>query len=232
MVLRCQQKRYNAPGLWRACHPMSVLNRIFRQAVALSCAACLFAPPSYSFHHPGNVKPEKVDTPATEQLIEKLSHQPELLRIEYLHYMLGLPEDLGANRFTTSKHYIWYGKHHQGIKYELLQEQPQPGIITESTFVVHIDDLNLDLQKVEGKYGKAPHKYFDQQSNPTEEYAFAPNTVTSFTQKHNTFQVDRIAIHYKGDALPPASPLDLATASAERKNEAMSHFKIRDIRSL
>lgn len=204
---------------------MSVLNQIFRHAFVLSCALSLFARPSFCFHHPGNVKPEKIDRPETEQLIEKLGHQPELLRVEYLQYLLGHPEDLGANRFNTSKHYIWYRQHHQGIKFELIQEEPKPGMIVESTFIMHVDDLPLDLQKVESKFGKAPHKFFDQQACPTEEYAFAPNTVTSYTQKHNTFQVDRIAIHYKGDALPPPSALDMATASAQRKNEAMSHFQ-------
>jgi hypothetical protein len=152
-----------------------------------------------------NPKVERIDTAETEEMVNKLSHQPELICIRYLHYFLGRPEDSPANRFNPTKHYLWYRPNHSGVKYELVQEEVQPGLVTESTLVFNTDDLDLDLQKVESKFGKAPRKYFDQASSPTLEYSFAPNTVISFNQRANTFQVGRIAINYKGDPLPPPS---------------------------
>jgi hypothetical protein len=168
--------------------------------------------------------PDQIDTAETEELVNKLSHQPELICIRYLHYFLGRPEDSPINRFNPSKHYIWYRPNHSGVKYELVQEEPQPGNVLESTLVFNTDDLDLDLQKVESKFGKAPRKYFDQMSSPTEEYSFAPNTVISFTQKPNAFQIGRIAINYKGDPLPPPGPEDIARAQLQRKGLAMDHI--------
>lgn len=171
-----------------------------------------------------NAQPDKIDTAEAEELVNKLAHQPELLCIRYLHYFFGRPEDSPANRFNTTKHYVWYRPNRRGVKYELVQEEAQPGIVTESTLLFHTDDLDLDLQKVESKFGKSPRKYFDQSSAPTEEYSFAPNTVISFTQKPNTFQVNRIAINYKGDPLPPPSLEDMGRAQMQRKGLAMDHL--------
>jgi hypothetical protein len=171
-----------------------------------------------------NSKVERIDTAETEEMVNKLSHQPELLCIRYLHYFLGRPEDSPANRFNPTKHYLWYRPNRRGVKYELVQEEAQPGRVTESTLVFNTDDLDLDLQKVESKFGKAPKKYFDQASSPTEEYSFAPNTVISFTQKPNTFQVGRIAINYKGDPLPPPGLEDMARAQLQRKGLGMDHI--------
>jgi hypothetical protein len=171
-----------------------------------------------------NPKVERIDTAETEEMVNKLSHQPELICIRYLHYFLGRPEDSPANRFNPTKHYLWYRPNHSGVKYELVQEEVQPGLVTESTLVFNTDDLDLDLQKVESKFGKAPRKYFDQASSPTLEYSFAPNTVISFNQRANTFQVGRIAINYKGDPLPPPSLEDMSRAQLQRKGLAMDHI--------
>lgn len=190
--------------------------------------SCLLAAVSLSVLSSGLVgaknSVERIDTAETEDLVNRLGHQPELICIRYLHYFLGRPEDAPANRFNPTKHYVWYRPNRRGIKYELVQEEAQPGRVTESTLVLHTDDLDLDLTKVESRFGKAPRKYFDQTTAPTEEYSFAPNTITSFTQKHNTFQISRIAINYKGDPLPPPSMEDMARASLQRKGLGVDHL--------
>ncbi len=201
--------------------PMNIKKNLCRIIVACSLSVGLVSAVGAKNSRP---PVDQIDTAETEEMVNKLSHQPELICIRYLHYFLGRPEDSPANRFNPTKHYVWYRPNRRGLKYELVQEEAQPGRITESTLVFHTDDLDLDLQKVESKFGKSPRKYFDQTSAPTEEYSFAPNTVISFTQKPNTFQIGRIAINYKGDPLPPPSLEDLARAQLQRKGLGMDHL--------
>lgn len=196
--------------------------KCFRRALAVLAVSVGLAGGVYAKN--SNPQVERIDTAEAEEMVNKLAHQPELICIRYLHYFLGRPEDSPANRFNATKHYVWYRPNRRGVKYELVQEEAQPGRVTESTLLFHTDDLDLDLQKVESKFGKAPRKYFDQMSSPTEEYSFAPNTVISFTQKPNTFQVGRIAINYKGDPLPPPSLEDMARAQMQRKGLGMDHI--------
>lgn len=196
--------------------------KCFRRALAALAVSVGLAGGVYAKN--SNQQVERIDTAEAEEMVNKLAHQPELICIRYLHYFLGRPEDSPANRFNSTKHYVWYRPNRRGVKYELVQEESQPGRVTESTLLFHTDDLDLDLQKVESKFGKAPRKYFDQMSSPTEEYSFAPNTVISFTQKPNTFQVGRIAINYKGDPLPPPSLEDMARAQMQRKGLGMDHI--------
>jgi hypothetical protein len=210
--------QYNS-AWWQLIVVMNI-RRKFCQIIAAVSLAITYANAALAKAPP----PDQIDTAETEELVNKLSHQPELICIRYLHYFLGRPEDSPANRFNPNKHYVWYRPNRRGVKYELVQEELQPGVVSESTLVFHTDDLDLDLQKVEKKFGKSQRKYFDQTSSPTEEYSFAPNTVISFTQKPNAFQVGRIAINYKGDPLPPPGVEDIARAQLQRKGLAMDHI--------
>jgi hypothetical protein len=201
--------------------PMNIKKNFCRIVTAVSLSVCSAGGVLAKNSKP---PPDQIDTAETEEMVNKLAHQPELICIRYLHYFLGRPEDSPINRFNPTKHYVWYRPNRRGLKYELVQEEAQPGHITESTLVFHTDDLDLDLEKVESKFGKSQRKYFDQTSAPTEEYSFAPNTVMSFTQKPNTFQIGRIAINYKGDPLPPPSLEDIARAQLQPKGLGMDHI--------
>lgn len=123
---------------------------------------------------------------------------------------------------ALSKHYTWCRDNGQGAKYELMQEESKAGVVVESTFLLHADDLKLDLPGVESKYGPGAHKFFDQQTWPAEEYSFAPDTQITFTQGHNQFRVTRITVHYKGAGLPTVADADMIAAHLYRKNRAMA----------
>src|SRR5579883_2802297 len=79
---------------------------------------------------------EQVD-PVAENVIWQVSHDPSLMNIQYLKYLIGRPENERTQR-SLSKSYYWYDADYQ-LAYELHQTERAPGQVVESTMIVYLD---------------------------------------------------------------------------------------------
>ena len=162
----------------------------------------------------------------TLQLVEQIAHQPELMNLRYLQYVIGPPSN-AASQFGYIKRYYWDDPSQQGlVKYELMQRESSPGQISESTLLVRMPNLDkVDLPSLESKYGIQGKKYFDQKASPNLQYSFAPDTKVSFKQPQDTFHVTEATVSYSGVGLPPLSAMSLSQAQQLHRTAALAQHK-------
>lgn len=144
-------------------------------------------------------------------LLWQLSHKPELMNLQYLKYYLGNPARQTSQTGAQSQAYYWYDTS-QRLTCELSQERDLSGAVVESTFVNHLPPGDFDFDLVEKKLGPPLRRYYDNQADPTEMYAYAPNTTLALTSPHNTFAVTRATVTYIGPPLPQPADADMQVA--------------------
>jgi hypothetical protein len=184
------------------------------------------------------------------ELVEQIAHQPELMNLRYLQYVIGPPEKT-PNQIGYVKRYYWRDPdpNADSIKFELVQTESAPGRICQSVLIARMENLDdVDLKKLESRYGSEPSKnasqiskddpnqppqkgylstkkFFDQQSCPNLQYVFVPNTYVDFKQPQDTFHITQATITYKGECLPPLSAVSLLQAQQAYRTLALDHHK-------
>lgn len=198
--------------------------RVFGSAIiATAVAGCMIGSlpveakkPKLPFCWNGNCSPkqEEVFEPEAQQLIWKLSHQPELMNIEYLKYFIGRPHNEKHASTNLNPHYIWYDGHEQ-VKYELELMQSTPGQVTHAQMTAHLNGMGVSFDKLGALYGQPAKRFYDYHARPAEVYSFVPTTYLAFSSPPNTFRCNEAKIVYSGAALPQPSITDIADAEAQ-----------------
>ncbi len=149
--------------------------------------------------------------PETQILISKLSHNPELMNIEYLKFFIGRAENESYASNSLRPHYYWYDGHHR-LTYELEQTQQSPGQVTESQMTLHLNDDGPAFSALGALYGEPAKRFYDQNAHAAELYSFVPNTFLIFSSPPNTFNCSQAKIVYRGTPLsmPSSTEMDLA----------------------
>ena len=157
-----------------------------------------------------------VDTfnPESQLLISKLSHNPELMNIEYLKFFIGRAENESYAANSMNPHYYWYDGNHR-LTYELQQTQRVSGHVTESQMIVHMNDGGPAFSELKALYGEPAKRFYDQNAHTAELYSFVPNTFLILSSPSNTFTCSQAKITYSGMPLPlpPSAEMDLAQSS-------------------
>lgn len=158
-------------------------------------------------------KAKEVFDPEAQLLIDKLSHDPSLMNVEYLKYFIGRPKNERHQKGSTNPHYYWYDANDH-VTYQLEQQMSGPGQVVGAQMLVPLHGFGLTFEKAEKLYGPPAKRFYDYQARPAEVFTFAPNTFVSFSSKPNTFRCDEAKIIYNGPPLPPPSSLAMAEAEA------------------
>lgn len=159
--------------------------------------------------------------PDTVNLIHALSLQPELMNLSYLRYIIGAPENERSQYALKAKNYHWYEEPKRQLVYELHQDGPRTGAVTRSIFTIQVPDSRITTKEMEKVFGQDHKRVFDHQSYPTDVYSLGPNTYVSFTQPHDTFRVNKIAVGYEGPPLPPPPEQAVVGAYVLGKNKSI-----------
>lgn len=200
-----------------------MLSRLLRISTIAALAATLtlaLAPaPSHAWLHfksckGGKCPPkaEEVFDDETQMIIFQMSHQPELMNIEYLKFLIGRPENEASMRGSSYPTYYWYDKDRE-LQYELKQTLVG-GRVTESNMTVNLHGSGMTFDKLESIYGHMARKFFDYSGHPAEMFTFAPSTFLTFSSPPNTFRLKEAKISYRGEPLGPPSAKDMAMAEA------------------
>jgi hypothetical protein len=155
---------------------------------------------------------EEVD-PEAQAIIWKLSHQPELMNVEYLKYWIGRPHNEKHARTQINPNFHWKDKHEK-VRYELQLTQQQPGQVVHAQMTVNLDGMGISFDKLAQMYGQPAKRFYDYQAHPAEIYTFVPGTYVCFSSPANTFRCNTAKIVYSGPALPQPSMTDIAEAEA------------------
>lgn len=158
-------------------------------------------------------KPKEEFDAEAQNLIYKLSHQPELMNIEYLKYYIGRPHNEQHASQSLNPQYIWYDRDEK-VKYELDLTQSLPGQVTHAQMTVHLDGMGLTFEQLGSIYGKPVKRFYDYRAQPAEVYSFVPTTYLAFSSPVNTFKCNEGKIVYSGPPLPQPGPEDMAQAEA------------------
>lgn len=156
----------------------------------------------------------------TQMIIFQMSHQPELMNIEYLKYLIGRPENEAQMQGSAYPTYYWYDRNRE-LQYELKQTMIG-GRVIESTMTVNLHGAGLTFEKVESIYGHMARKFFDYSGHPAEMFTFAPDTFVTFSSPPNTFRMKEAKISYRGQPLPLPSSKDMAMAEASMLSKTMA----------
>ncbi len=195
-------------------------------SIAMAVLTCLAVPLNASPVQPGSQAADARSRPPalhpdTVNLIHALSAQPELMNLSYLRYIIGAPENERQQMALKAKNYHWYQEPGRQLVYQLHQDGPQNGVVTRSVFTIQVPDSQLTTKEVERVFGQDHRRVFDHESHPTDVYSLGPNTYVSFTQPHNTFRVNKIAVGYEGPPLQPAPQQAVVGAYVLGKNKAI-----------
>ena len=152
--------------------------------------------------------------PESQLLISKLSHNPELMNIEYLKFFIGRAENESYATNSMNPHYYWYDGNHR-LTYELVQTQRSPGQVIESQMTVHLNGGGPAFSELGALYGEPAKRFYDQNAHTAELYSFVPDTFLIFSSPPNTFNCTEAKIIYRGTplSLPAAAEMDLAQTS-------------------
>ncbi len=172
-------------------------------------------------------KPGLPDDPDMLELMRKLASKPELMNIEYLQYVIGLPEQGPPIGGAQIKSQFWYGAHHK-LMYELHQQESYPGQVISSDFLMHFPESQVSFKKMEHELGTPIRRFYDPQCHPAVLCSLAPNTSLTLHSHRGAFGVKRVAVAYRGAPLPNPSPADIKLASdkmVERMEQAADRKK-------
>lgn len=149
-------------------------------------------------------------------LIYGLARRPELMDLEYLHYFIGLPENIDAMHGRAQKTYYWYDANRR-LQYELQTTEIGPGRVTESTFTAHLPRHDLTFDEVHKLFGEDCKHFFDSEAHPTKLYSLSQNTFLTFSSAPHSFRVTRARVLYKGTGLGKPTPQDMVAAQQQLK---------------
>ncbi len=173
----------------------------------------------------GKCSPKSAETfdETTKSLIFRLSHQPELMNVEYLKYFIGRPANEKTQQGTLSKTYFWYDGHRQ-VQYELVLRESAPAQVTDATMVAHLAGQGVTFEQVHATYGAMSRRFFDYNGHPSELFSFAPDTYLSFSSPPGTFRVSQAKITYRGQILKQPDSIDMHAAEDDllRRAESVS----------
>jgi len=196
--------------------------------------------PNYATNPPDPNNPYDPNNPNSQQyqqpplkfdqqtllLVVTLSHQPELMNLDYLEYYLGRPENEKAMASHGMRNYYWYEPGKRRLKYQLRQSQLIPGQMVESRFDAFTPDSKVDLEDIDDAFQDIPSKKrFNEKGVPTQVFQFVPNTTVEFTQPHNAFAVQQIVIRYDGPPLKQPDQQAMGNASDFRKAKLDDYVK-------
>ena len=175
--------------------------------------------PSHQGLYGGNSKyvSANVLDPEITGLVNKLVLQPELMNIEYLQYVIGLPEKGHQQVAFNKKDYRWYQEPGRVVRYSLEQNGPHPEVATDSVFTVHLQNSNLTMKDLPGIFGPMTKQTYDHRSHLTSVYSWTSNTYVAFSHPPHDTHVREIKIGYNGPPLPGPSEEDLQLAYNFRK---------------
>ncbi len=167
----------------------------------------------------GNAKSVSANVldPEITGLVNKLVLQPELMNIEYLQYVIGLPEKGHQQVSFNKKDYRWYQEPGRLVRYSLEQNGPHPEVATDSVFTVHLQNSNLTMKDLPGIFGPMTKQTYDHRSHLTSVYSWTSNTYVAFSHPPHDTHVREIKIGYNGPPLPGPSEEDLQLAYNFRK---------------
>ena len=98
------------------------------------------------FHGNANTNTEQAAADKnTKDLMVQIAHQPELMSMRYLNYVIGLPQPDTTNGMGPNKHYRWYDVTTNQLRFELIQVEAAPGRIIKSKLIVNTPYLDEDL---------------------------------------------------------------------------------------
>lgn len=163
-----------------------------------------------------NVSSNLLD-PEITGLVNKLVLQPELMNIEYLQYVIGLPEKGHQQVPYNHKNYHWYQEPGRVVRYALEQNGPHPEVSTDSKFTIHLQNSRLTMNDLPNMFGPMTKQTFDHRSHLTSVYSWTSNTYVAFSHPPNDTHVREIQIRYNGPPLPGPSEEDLQLAYNFRK---------------
>lgn len=146
-------------------------------------------------------------------LLDKVSHDPSLMNLDYLQYFIGRPGNERTQRGKLSTHYTWMDEDQQ-LRYELTQQQTTPGSVVDAQMNFHLRGMGLTFETVDKLYGEMSRKYFDFKGHPNKLFTFAPDTYVSFSSPPNTFRVTEAKVMYRGKPLPPPSLSEMQLAQS------------------
>lgn len=165
--------------------------------------------------------PAKIMDPTTGFLIWQVSHQPELMNVDYLKYYLGKPDNMMTPQTPGTKAYYWHDKIHRPIC-ELHQVE-KAGQVLQSQMIFNVYGNALALDDVQDVYGKGFKRYFDYDGHPTELYSFVPHTSLALSSPQNTFCVNKAIVTYAGGPLPTIHPDHMQLAHDAHAAKVQSH---------
>ena len=194
---------------------------VLAAGIAVLCPSVAGLPVLALGHSP--ISDNRVDA-QTLNLITVLSTHPELMNVDYLRYIIGLPDNYNQMRYFSQKSFHWYSINPRRLLFSLEQRESGRGQVVESHFFAYLDNGALDFKQVHEMYSnQTARRFFDNRCLPTEEYAVAPNTFARFSQEPNLFGIRHMSVYYLGSPLPKPSPEAMATAMSMRRNRALMH---------
>lgn len=161
--------------------------------------------------------------PFDSELMDRLSHQPELMNRDYLEHLIGRPENDKDQRFAQTKKYYWYGVGHMPL-YELLQAEVLPGKVVASTFIMHLQNGELMFADIDKEFGNVSQKFFDTNGHATQLLSFAPHSSISFSVPPDCDYVRTVKIIYNGPPLTSPSNDDMQEADDRSLDNAYRHI--------
>ena len=147
----------------------------------------------------------------TQDLLTRLSHQPELMNLDYLQFFIGRPENERSQRGSATRNYYWYNTRRQ-LKYDLGQQGKELGQVEESIFTVHFPDSTISFDDVRRLYGEGTRQFYEYHGQPAMLYSFVPDTTLVFISPQSTFRVNQAKVVYRGGPLAMPAAADLKTA--------------------
>ncbi len=150
----------------------------------------------------GRFSSKAVD-PSMAFVMWQVSHNPELMHVEYLKHYLGKPEimQVGDKSYAC----FWYD-HVRQPRVELHQEEDKTGQHLQSRMIFNFPGNELSIDDFNNVYGDGYKRFFDYAGHPNELYSFAPNTSLAVTSPLNCFAVKKATVTYLGPVL--AHPAD------------------------
>jgi tetratricopeptide (TPR) repeat protein len=173
------------------------------------------------FSSAGKPRVKEVFPDSSQNLLINLARKPELMNLDYLQYIIGRPDNERTQRGRTEKTYHWLDNVRQ-IKYELRQTELIPGQISESTFIMNLQDTGLTYNKLESILGGNFQRFYNNSSQPCVRTSLAPYTYVSFAAAQNTFRLGQAEIVYQGPALNKPAWEDMEAAREHHKANTLN----------
>lgn len=167
----------------------------------------------------GTFSSKAVD-PSMSFVMWQVSHNPELMHVEYLKHYLGKPEimQVGDKSYAC----FWYD-HVRQKRCELHQEEDKTGQHFQSRMIFYFPGNELAIDDFNNVYGDGYKRFFDYNGHPNELYSFAPNTSLAVTSPQNCFAVKKATVTYLGPVLSHPADEHFQHAKAHYRSKVQAH---------